>query len=296
MNNITDLGQYRQQKEAEQAADKMIDLAMALDVKYETKGLSMVLQACENVTYYSGDVDHHQTRRVSHQAGAQLLRAATIQRFEIVKLAAELWRLVFDGQYIYDLYLLPNLPASITDQLMAVLSAETKLNIMIAEKHSALFQMAMQQAMQPSAAPAQPQPAETAQPSQPAAKKASTPETLRRYQQAHQAGIAAAKQAAEDFKRKYPGDCGSCGGAVVLAALGKKPKLRRLLTEAGILDGDTWTLYGQKRWCIRFDYKIPGYNQQNAAYEEMPRRAYVQAMIAALPELADLLHVHSWSD
>ena len=116
---------------------------------------------------------------------------------------------------------------------------------------------------------------------------------------AHQAGIEAAKKNAQVYAECNPLDHGSCGGAVVLIAFGRKRKIKQLFLDAGIIkDSDDWNIYGCKHYVIDLDFygqiAVKNYNQQNASYKEMALREY-KTTLENLIEGLDLF-VHTWSD
>ena len=116
---------------------------------------------------------------------------------------------------------------------------------------------------------------------------------------AHQAGIEAAKKNAQLFSELHPKDSGSCGGAVVLIAFGRKRKIKQLFIDAEIIkDSDDWDIYGRKHFVIQLDFygqiAVKNYNQQNVSYKEMALREY-KTTLENLVEGLDIF-VHTWSD
>ena len=115
---------------------------------------------------------------------------------------------------------------------------------------------------------------------------------------AHISAINAAAKNALLFSELHPNDFGSCGGAVVLIAFGRKRKIKQLFIDAKIIkEDDDWDIYGRKHFCIKIDsndYMVKGYNQQNASYKEHALREYKTTLENLIDGLD--LFVHTWSD
>lgn len=116
---------------------------------------------------------------------------------------------------------------------------------------------------------------------------------------AHQAGIEAARKNAQVFAKCNPHDFGSCGGAVVLIAFGRKRKIKQLFLDAELIkEDDDWDIYGRKHFCINLHFSsqiaVKNYSQQNASYKEMALREY-KTTLENLIEGLDLF-VHTWCD
>lgn len=119
--------------------------------------------------------------------------------------------------------------------------------------------------------------------------------TIQLLQDAHAASISAAQNAAFQFSLEYPEDWGSCGGAWVQVAFGRKRKAKELFLAAGVIkESSEVEMYGKKAFTISVnDWQVIGYRQQNAGYKESALRAYMKTFT----EMTGVeLYMHTWCD
>lgn len=111
---------------------------------------------------------------------------------------------------------------------------------------------------------------------------------------AHAASVDAAQEAAKEFSIKYPDDFGSCGGAWIHVAFGRKTKIKNMCIAAGIIGDTADEMYGKRIYIFKyFDWSVKGYMQQNAGYKECAYRAYARKF----EELTGIeMQIHTWCD
>lgn len=100
--NVIDFNKAQTDKKQDQFFNSALD---AVEVpNYKTDKLNNLLSVTRKIIYFSGDVETGQARNIRECDKEQLLRAASLQHFQIVDLHY-IVRLVFDSDYIYDLYI-----------------------------------------------------------------------------------------------------------------------------------------------------------------------------------------------
>jgi hypothetical protein len=137
--NIIDFNQAKTDKKSDQFAEQLIDNLPEPTI-YKTDALSVLLTQCEKIVYFSGDIEPGEARKIAQVEKSQLLRAASLQKFQVVDLHY-IVRLMFDGDYFYDLYiendtskLLADVAIDIDQNHQLAAKAQTDFNKMIDKK------------------------------------------------------------------------------------------------------------------------------------------------------------------
>lgn len=146
MEQVTNIGVYRGKKLSEQRANDFATNVIKLidPVKYENTVLKTLLDVAEKVCYFSGDIDEKESRNVEVCDKYSPLCPAESQQYVIQKLG-NIVRLIFDGEYIYDVYLSNSLDEKYITEFIRLLDVEGYFNFMKAEVSQKKFDQIMSQ-------------------------------------------------------------------------------------------------------------------------------------------------------
>lgn len=142
MSRIINLNTVKEKKLADLFAKDMESKALNTDLILATGGLSMVLGYVDKIVYFSGDVEEGKHRRVNVCDSSQVIRAASSQLYTYSYDGGPL-RLVFDGDYFYDLYLNSIVCTETLGRMTALLDNEFRLNFAKTQVHSFEFRISM---------------------------------------------------------------------------------------------------------------------------------------------------------
>jgi len=145
MNNIINFQDASYHKKAEIFASKVTSDALNLDLKYDITTLEILMGITTKIAYFSGDVEGGKARTTKLCEPSQLLRAATHLRYSF-ELSGFRLRLVFDGDYLYDVYLDERIDVVTLEQLEKALKAQSKVNFSRSEQFQKEFEGIMQNA------------------------------------------------------------------------------------------------------------------------------------------------------
>jgi hypothetical protein len=140
MSNVTCFDTYRRARTQDQAATDFADqlVTRALNANpFMTDALAIVLAQASKIVAYAGDVAPNQGRSVQLCEAARVLHAASSQRFTFLFNALGV-RLVFDGDWFYDVYL-PAEAQALQSTMESALSAERDYNAAVERANQAGF-------------------------------------------------------------------------------------------------------------------------------------------------------------
>ncbi|MFT6904955.1 MAG: hypothetical protein ACJAS1_001609 [Oleiphilaceae bacterium] len=146
MTNVVSLKKVREHKEADDFATKAIDTVFSMDITYVNDVVSLVLGWADKIVYFSGDVEVGASRDVRECDSDQVLNATKSQRFNLEVMGSNL-RFIFDGEYMYDLYMSSHVSNDFFEKMISALNGEISLNWNTHKRHGLEFRIAMLKAL-----------------------------------------------------------------------------------------------------------------------------------------------------
>tara|TARA_B110000196_G_C21137388_1_gene661856 strand:- start:650 stop:1114 length:465 start_codon:yes stop_codon:yes gene_type:complete len=148
MDKVSSLEQHRNKKDIEVKANEFAAnvLNMVEPVVYENSVLKTLLDLADKVCYFSGDIENYQSRNAELCEKYKPLSPAESQLYTAKNLNGII-RLIFDGEYIYDIYLSENIGTEYQTEIVRLLDIESYFNFMKAEIAQRKFNLAISEGM-----------------------------------------------------------------------------------------------------------------------------------------------------
>jgi hypothetical protein len=142
MTNVVSLKKVRELKEADDFATRAIDTVFSMDITYVNEVVSLILGWADKIVYFTGDADVGASRVVRECDSDQVLNATKSQRFNLEVMGSNL-RFIFDGEYMYDLYMSSHVSNEFFGKMISALKGEIGLNWNTHKRRGLEFRIAM---------------------------------------------------------------------------------------------------------------------------------------------------------
>lgn len=148
MDKVSSLEEHRNKKDIEAKANEFATSVfnMVEPVVYENSILKTLLDLADKVCYFSGDTENNKPRTAELCEKYKPLSPAQSQLYTTKNLNGII-RLIFDSEYIYDIYLAENIGTEYQAEIIRLLDIESYFNFMKAEIAQRKFNLAMNEGM-----------------------------------------------------------------------------------------------------------------------------------------------------